>query len=123
MGAPPAQHSGTFEFRFAFGVKGFDTFPEIIGRAEPAVGIAFDLDARFQRRVLSGIQYTFDRPLGQWGECAEFIHELIYRCFQLVVVDTVENHAPVFGFVAADAAGTKRHILGPLNSDHMQQTY
>src|SRR5437763_15563679 len=46
-------NSASLEVRLALGVKGLDAFDEIVGAAQPAIGLAFELDSERQARILA----------------------------------------------------------------------
>src|SRR3984885_6251347 len=73
--------SASDEFRRPLGVEGLDALLEVIGLAQTAVAMAFQLDRDRQRRILGVVQELLRRSLGHRREGARFIDELFGRLF------------------------------------------
>src|SRR5579863_1154119 len=70
------------EARFALGVKGFDALAEILGAAQPAVALAFELDRQRQRRVLDVVEQLLCGALGEGRDSPQFLDEAVGRRFE-----------------------------------------
>src|SRR5205085_10473730 len=71
--------SSSLELRGALGVERLDALLEVVGLAQPAVAMAFQLDRNRQRRVLGVVEQFLGGALRQWRERAQLIHQRV-RC-------------------------------------------
>ena len=63
------------------GMEGVDAFAEIIGAAQAAIGLAFELDGERQGRVLGVVEKLLRSALGERRNTTQFLHERVSRGF------------------------------------------
>src|ERR1700736_6795188 len=70
------------EFWPALLVKGSDALAEIVGAAQPAVALAFELDCQRQAGILDVVHQLFRAALRQWRKAAQLFGQPIARRFK-----------------------------------------
>src|ERR1700736_1575008 len=75
------------KFRPALLVKGLDAFAEIVGAAQPAVALAFELDCERQAGILDIVYQLLRAALRQWRKAAQLFGQPIARRFKFVIGD------------------------------------
>jgi len=84
-------------------MKGLDALAEIVRAAQPAIGLALQLDRQRQIRVLDVVQQLLRSALGQRREPAQLRDEPIGRRFELGLSNALCGDAPFMGLAAGNA--------------------
>src|SRR5580692_9583981 len=94
-----ARRSTAAEHRLALGVERLDTLAEIVGLAQPAVAMAFELDGGFEIGVFGFVEQRLGGALRQWREAAQLLDQGVGRRFELVIGDAFGGDAPLVGLL------------------------
>jgi len=84
-------------------MKGLDALAEIVRAAQPAIGLALQLDCQRQIRFLDVVQQLLRGALRQRREPAQLLDEPIGRGFELGIIDALCGDAPLVGLAAGNA--------------------
>src|ERR1700720_4211967 len=109
------------KFRPALLVKGLDAFAEIVGAAQLAVALAFELDCERQAGILDIVYQLLRAALRQWRKAAQLFGQPIARRFKFVIGDAVGRNAPLIGLPTRNAPRAHHNVLGPRDADHLLQ--
>src|SRR5690242_8720544 len=93
---PRAPHSFSRKVRFAFFAEGGDAFAVIVGSAEFALQIAFEIELLLEPRKPAFAHRHFDRSIATRRSDREARSKLLRFCVQFGVIHTPPNEAPRF---------------------------
>ena len=102
-------------------MKGLDAFAEIVGAAQPAVALAFELDCERQAGILDIVYQLLRAALRQCWKSAQLFGQPIARRFKFVIGDAVGRTPPLIGLPTWNAPRAHHNVLGPRDADHLLQ--
>src|ERR1700738_266964 len=99
--------------------EGLDAFAGIVGAAQPAVALAFELDCERLAGILDIVYQLLRAALRQWRKAAQLFGQPIARRFKFVIGDAVGR--PLVGLPGGNPPRAHHNVLGSGDADHLLQ--
>src|SRR5438477_12159071 len=105
------------EFGRTLCVESFNPFLEIFRLTQPAIAMTLKFDRDRERRIFGIVQKLLRRPLGERGEGAKLVYELVGRFLEFAIGHAFGNDAPIERLFCGDPLRAHHDVLGAGDAD------